>query len=375
MKVLQVSCEGLGNGGVQNVIMNICREITEIKFDILLFTSEKRYYDNEFERLGGNIYRIPNYEGKNRIRKKIDYYIRFLRIFKGTYKILRNNGPYDAIHCHNELESGICNFAAFFAGIKIRISHAHTVGNKFSKRNFFGYSYKKLLQIVMNKFSNIKIGCTTRAIKSLYGEKYCGKTNTFIIPNSIDLRKFNQYKENKISVKSSEVSIVNVGRYEENKNQLFLVRAFSYVLAMYPNSKLRLMGYGEEYRAKIEKEIERLNITNNIEFIPHDSDIIKLLSDASIFILPSISEGYGIVLLEAQAMNVPCLVSDTVPKEVDCGLCKFISLTLGEERWAEEAVKVINQEPVFNLNIDKLNSLDNNNYIKVIRNLYKGEES
>ena len=57
-----VSCEGLGNGGVQAVMMNIIRNMhKEYLFDMLLFTSEKRHYDDEFLTYGGKIYRIPRY--------------------------------------------------------------------------------------------------------------------------------------------------------------------------------------------------------------------------------------------------------------------------------------------------------------------------
>ena len=74
-RILLVSCEGLGNGGVQAVIMSIVRNLhKEYLFDILLFTSEKRYYDEEFLTYGGQIFRIPRYEGKNQFRKKIYYY-------------------------------------------------------------------------------------------------------------------------------------------------------------------------------------------------------------------------------------------------------------------------------------------------------------
>src|SRR5699024_9779687 len=107
--------------------MNICRNLPSVKFDTLLFTDETRYYDNEFKKMGGTIHRIPHYEGSNVFRRRLDYYVRFLRIFVNIYVILKNNN-YDVIHCHNELESGICNLAAYLAGVKIRIAHAHTSG-------------------------------------------------------------------------------------------------------------------------------------------------------------------------------------------------------------------------------------------------------
>ena len=53
-KVLMVSCEGLGNGGVQSVMMSIVRNLkNKYDFDMLLFTDERRYYDDEFEKIAG----------------------------------------------------------------------------------------------------------------------------------------------------------------------------------------------------------------------------------------------------------------------------------------------------------------------------------
>lgn len=370
MRILQVSCEGLGNGGVQAVIMNICRNMPEIQFDILLFTSERRYYDDEFEILGGKIFRVPNYEGFKKIRRKIDYYIRFFKIFTGTYVLIKKNGPYDAIHCHNDLESGICNLAAYFAGVKIRISHAHTCHNKFSKKNIIGYVYKKILQRLMNLTSSIKISCTQEALISIFGEKYLNKFNSFIIPNSIDTIRF---KKTQINTKANTVNIVHIGMYCENKNQMLLIEILPYILNEYPNVKLQLLGSGEEYKNKLEKKLVLFGIESNVEFLPHDTDVKEVLNKARIFIFPSINEGFGIALIEAQASEVPCLVSDTVPKQVDCGLCKFLSLSEKIEVWAREVLNILRENHRLKLDWGKLNVLDNKNYAKKIKSIYKGD--
>lgn len=369
MKILQVSCEGLGNGGIQAVIMGICSNMPEIQFDILLFTREKRYYDDQFKSLGGKIYRIPNYEGANKFRKKLDYYIRFIRIFIGTYTILKNKGPYDVIHCHNDLESGICNLAARFAGVKIRISHAHTANNKFSKKNIIGYIYKRFLQMLMNLNSNIKIGCTKDALISIFGKKYLKKKHSFIIPNPIDTKKFKRTKKYQ---SIGNIKIVHVGRYCENKNQIFLIEILPYILKRFPNALLQLIGFGEEYKKQLKSKAISLGVQSKVEFLPSDSDIKEVLEEASLFIFPSINEGFGIALLEAQAMEVPCLVSSSVPKDVNCGLCKFLSLSEKKETWAEEAIKIIENIHELKLNKEKLYFFDIKNYVQKMKFIYEG---
>ena len=107
-KALMVSCEGLGRGGVQAVMMDIVRNLRgEYNFDMLLFTDEVRYYDEEFLSYGGKILRVPFYEGGNRILRKLDYYIRGGRLYRGIYKAIQENGPYDVIHCNNVYESAL----------------------------------------------------------------------------------------------------------------------------------------------------------------------------------------------------------------------------------------------------------------------------
>lgn len=371
MKILHVSCDGLGNGGVQSVIMNICRNSSGVQSDILLFTSERRHYDDEFERLGGNIYRIPNYEGKNRYKRKLDYYFRFLRIFFGTYKVLKENGPYNAIHCHNDLESGICNLAAFIAGVKIRVSHAHTSHNKFNKSNLPAFIYKKVLQKVMNLTTNRKIGCTQEAFISIFGERNLEKPNAYIIPNSIDLKKFKKSKRNKRNI--TNINIVHVGRYDENKNQLFIIDIMPYILLKIPNVKLKLVGFGDDYKIKLLDRVEKLNLKSHVEFLPPDSNVKEILEDASLFIFPSKHEGFGIVLIEAQAMRVPCLVSDSVPKIIDCGLCDFLSLSDSFRTWGDHAVNIINKNHYLNLNNMELDKFDVNKYTWFINSLYGGQ--
>ena len=130
-RVLFVSCEGLGNGGVQAIIMGIVRNLhREYHFDILLFTSEKRYYDNEFLSYGGKIFRVPKYEGSNSLFRRLDYYIRDVYTYYRTKKILEKEPPYDIIHCNREFENAPLLFLASRLNIPVRISHAHIIHQK-----------------------------------------------------------------------------------------------------------------------------------------------------------------------------------------------------------------------------------------------------
>ena len=87
-KVLEISCSGLENGGVQHVIMDIISNLkNDFQFDIIVFSNGPDFFDEQFLNSGGTIFRIPN---KKKIwGLDIDAYFRGPRIFFKTYKILK----------------------------------------------------------------------------------------------------------------------------------------------------------------------------------------------------------------------------------------------------------------------------------------------
>ena len=71
---------------------------------------------------------------------------------------------------------------------------------------------------------------------------------------------------------------------------------------------------GEEQR--IRSLVEEKGIGEHVRFLGNRSDIAELLNIMNVFFFPSRYEGLGIVLIEAQAANVPCVVSTAIPEEV-----------------------------------------------------------
>lgn len=64
-------------------------------------------------------------------------------------------------------------------------------------------------------------------------------------------------------------------------------------------------------------------------------DVSKMYAVSDYMIFPSIYEGFGIVLIEAQAMGIPCFVSEAIQSEADVGLLTYIRLDAGVDIWAE----------------------------------------
>ena len=322
-KILMVSCDGLGNGGVQTVMMQIVRSLkTEFIFDALLFTNEVRYFDEEFLSYGGKIFRMPRYIKNNPILARCDVYFKYFLLY-GKMKRLFKENCYDAIHCNNAYEAAICLKAAKKAGIKIRISHQHT---EYSPANVFDKFLNRIYKKMLLKNATHLVGASHSSCVSYFGDGADFK----VINNPYDEEKF-KYTD---FTYNSPV-FVQVGNYGGNKNQVFSLKVFKKILKKYPDAVLHLVGSGNnEYASEIEKYIEDNNIQNNVFQYGAGTNVYDVLSKAGIFLMPSFKEGFGIVLIEAQAVGLNCYASDTIPPLTNVGGCTYLSLDDGADAWA-----------------------------------------
>lgn len=138
-----------------------------------------------------------------------------------------------------------------------------------------------------------------------------------IIPNGVDIDKYKLTKskqEHKLSMGYPHDSkiILFVGSLVKNKAPHVLVKSMVHVIKEVPNSHLILVGDGI-CKKKLETLSQELEIENHIEYVGFVSDEAKLAdiyNTADIFVLPSFSEGFPMVLLEASAAGLPMVVSD-----------------------------------------------------------------
>lgn len=364
-KVLMISCSGLGHGGAQAVMMSIVRGLSDkYTFDIVCNRVDD-YYNEEFESYGGKVFYILNKD--NGITKKIDFYIRYFRVLKEAKKIIRENGPYDVIHCHNYFESAIYLKAAVKCGIGIRIVHSHNSEPTIKRRNPLYRLYKLCYKRTINKLATKRIGCSESACQFLFGN-----VKTDVIYNAIDLKRFDYSLYNKSGYNENDmINFIHVGRFTEQKNQLFLIDIFSNIIRHFKNCQLMLIGFGADEN-KIRDKINMLGLKKNISIYPHDSNIPELMSKADFLLFPSKYEGLGIVVIEAQAMMLHAFVSNAVPKEADLGNCSFIDITLNSEEWAKYICEYIEKEGVKKRKVD-MTKYDIENVILIYDKIYNGK--
>jgi glycosyltransferase EpsF len=226
--------------------------------------------------------------------------------------------------------------AAWMEHIPVRISHARTTNSK--QRVKMKVIFQRAGTVLVNVFSTHRLAISNDAGRYLFGRK-----KFEVVPNAIDLEKYQNVNESEVHTIAEQIGIDDglfvigqVGRFDSMKNHEFTVRWFFQYLKENPQSLLVLVGDGE-LRSEIEKLAHSLKIDKNVIFTGVRSDVNVILHSFDLLFFPSLFEGLGGVALEAQAVGIPCVEADTIPMETDLGLglIRRCSLKNGYKEWNE----------------------------------------
>lgn len=331
-KIRVLQCFGSMNiGGAETMMMNILEEISSesCQCDFLVFCKEKGSYEDIIEKSGGRIYRLQSLSE-----------IGILSYIHAIENLIRQNGGYDVVHSHMDWIGGFIAYAAYRANVRKRIVHAHAV------QTIFSDSLIKKLSIFISKFFTLffatdYLACSREAANSLFFRD----KKAVILKNAINLKRLcriSKEEEKKLKFKyhieKDEVILGNIGSMSINKNQIFLLKLLQELNQRNSKYILFLIGNGEEEGNL--KEYAKKNKLENIYWIDKTRDINVFLSIFDYFLFPSYKEGLGMVAIEAQAMGVPCIVSNSIPATIDmgAGLIKRCSLKK-EEDWINTIIK------------------------------------
>jgi len=331
-RILQIT-GSLVRGGTEAYIMNNYRNIdrNHYQFDFyILYPECIDAYVDEIENMGGRIFKgVPASVGKICFAKK------------SLLKILKEYGPYDAVHCHLNFGNAWLLYAAKLAGVKVRISHSHAASGRI--KGIMGV-YSDLQARIIKKNANVFLACSSQAGAYLYGKRFFEKKG-HIIKNGIDLdRMYSQVNTShshlleEWSIPRDNVEIWgNISRFDENKNQIFILDVFNEYLKKCPATILVLGGPDGGQLKLVKERVHELGLEKKVRFIGVREDISLCLQTIDCFLFPSLYEGFGIAVLEAQVMGCNCYVSETVPQAVDLhmGNVHFLSLKDSSRSWAE----------------------------------------
>lgn len=318
-------------GGIESLLMNVYRHIDRRRFEFhfAVQSPDPAFYDEEIRELGGKLFvQPPPSQG--------------LAAFRRTFEEnVKRNGPYDAIHSHVFGFSGYVLKLAKGLGIPIRIGHSHNT-NDSKQTSLRRKAYRMYMRTLMRRNSTIMLGCSRDACESLFGRQCWRDGRVDVFPNAIPLSPFEALPIERTLLRSrfgaepDDCLIGHIGRFSPQKNHALLLDAFARFVHIRPNARLLLVGDGP-LRPEMERKAKALGLQERVVFLGLRSDVPQLLGTLDAFVLPSLYEGLGIVLIEAQAAGVPCLVSSSVPEEADLslGMLQRLGTDASPEQWAE----------------------------------------
>ena len=125
-----------------------------------------------------------------------------------------------------------------------------------------------------------------------------------------------------------------------------------------------------EMRDEISSAVKQKHLSQFINLMGVRTDIPQILHNCSYFLFPSLFEGLGIVLVEAQAAGLECFASSEVPALADLGACHFIPLDIGAKELAKIIDTTINQNHPLKADPDKLMQFDISYTVRQLDEVY-----
>jgi glycosyltransferase involved in cell wall biosynthesis len=318
----------LGSGGAERVVANLCKGLSDYEKVVLVFESVIK------QNINAKIISIESPASQNLIKKLFNFPVRFLKI----KKIKKNINPDFAIsflepaNLFNVLtkkdnQKTILSFRAHYT----KTLQEDPFFGKGITRNILRIVYTIAFKTIYNK-ADLLVGVSKDVAQDLvkpYG----------ISPNKIRVI-YNPFPIDEIRELSKELlnehepifrypTLITAGRLTKQKGQWYLLRIFKALKQKHKNLKLVILGEGElkDYLVKLSEELglktfvwdrDKLSEDFDVYFLGFQKNPFKFIARSTLFVFPSLWEGFPNALVEAMARGVPVISSDcrSGPREI-----------------------------------------------------------
>jgi glycosyltransferase involved in cell wall biosynthesis len=306
IRILFLSWRDIHNpvaGGAENYLQTICSRLVRNGYDVTVFTSAFS---------GGKPEEVV--DGVKIIRRgsKIGMYL-----LASIFFLLHWRSKFDCV-IENK-DGGLPWLTRFYAGRRV-IALVHQTGSDFSKNSYQNstwyhevkgvagyllYLAEPLMLSVYRFYTVIAVSNSTKNSLLTLG----------LNPNAITVVQPGIERKPLVSVpeKTNKPTIIYLGRIKRSKGLSDVITALAQVKAKLGEVNLWIIGRGDaSYISEIETSIKNLNLSANVTFFGFASDQTKteLLSKAHVLVVPSVREGWGLVVTEANCVGTPSIGYD-----------------------------------------------------------------
>lgn len=319
-------------GGVEVYIYNLVRYSNrdEIHFDFLCQGRGHAAFQQQIEEF---------YEGKVNFYFVPTYKKDFFRCVKELKKIY--NKEYDIVYVNTCISTDVLYAMPYVKKRKTKlVVHSHMASLDIKQ------TQHKLFRVLVSGAPDLRLACSEPAAEFFWKKDY----SAVIVKNGIDTDRFtysDSYRKEireKYGVNDDQLLLGHVGRFTHLKNQSFIIDILKQLRQKGIDAKLMLVGDGED-KLKIENKIHQENLTDYVMLCGVQLETEKYYSAFDAFVMPSISEGFGIVALEAQSVGMFCFLSDRVDESVFV-TDRAYRIALEDNNQSEWAESIINNRTI-----------------------------
>ncbi len=281
IRVIHVSV-GLNIGGMEKLLVEFARQADRSRFDLKFVSlTTGGQVAKQIEQLGWPVTTLDISPG---IKPAV---------FVQLAQLFRQARP-SVVHTHNTKPLFYAVAAARLAGVQTIIHTRH--GQRYGATRRKNYLFN-LMAGWTDRIVSVSNDSTMLSLRQGLPEQ-----KLMTIHNGIDPLLF------PATVPQQSGPIVFVGRLSPEKDVPTLLRAAAIAIKQEPSLRLHLAGDGPSL-SELQSLTEQLGLTQQVTFLGQTNDVAGILAGASLFVLPSVTEGISLALLEAMARGLPVVVT------------------------------------------------------------------
>lgn len=265
------------------------------------------------------------------------------------YRLFRHLRP-DIVHTHTSKAGVLGRWAAFFAGVPriIHTPHGHVFWGYFGKIRTRFYI---LVERLTTMFTDWIVALTDKEGADYIRYKVAPAEKVITIHSGVDLEKMGTTSVHSEKVRSAleigenQVVVGTIGRLTSIKGHKYLVEAAQKIVASVSQVVFLIVGDGS-LRKALEDQVKQLSLSSYFRFTGWRPDIPEMLSIMDIFVLPSLNEGMGRVLVEAMAVGKPVVGSNVggIPTLISHGQNGLVVMPRDAEDLARALTELIKDQ-------------------------------
>ena len=296
---------GLELGGGGAVVLTIARALDFSRFSLDVFCIlEGGVLEDELRSLGCGVTVLP---------RAWDYRRRLLPYSPTkTWQLasMLRRGQYDVVHTHLFPADAIGRVAGRLAGIPVMVKSLHNMGRWKTPRQV-------LTDRVLGRWTDKVICCSDFQREVATAQERIPPGLAVTIHHGARLERFDTRIDraaalSALGLSPERLTIGTVGRAIPEKGHACLVDAVPAILEQHPNVQFLIVGEGGQ-RAALERQVAGAPYRDRICFAGARADVPEMLSLMDVFVFPSLSEGFGIAVIEAMTSRLPVIASNIRP--------------------------------------------------------------